>query len=458
MENIPEKNQIFDIKIEDMSKEGEGIGHVDGYTLFIKDTVIGDFARVSVMKAKKNYGFARLIKIIEPSPDRVQAPCPIADKCGGCQLMAMSYERQLAFKQGLVENTLRRVGGFENLRVEPILASDEALRYRNKAQYPVQMKNGEMIAGFYARHSHNIIPNEDCLLGSALASKILAGTIKCMQKYGISAYDEESGQGILRHILIRNTGKGDEAVICLVINDDHVPREKEIGVELLNLQGVTGVCINVNRTRGNVITGEKLRCIAGNAYIEDNIGERKYRISPLSFYQVNPGQTKKLYDTVKEFADLQGNERIWDIYCGIGTISLYLANEAWDIIGVEIVPQAVSDAKKNAQKNGVKNAKYFTGPAEEVIPEIVSKLSDLRENIAILDPPRKGCDRRLLDALLKLAPEKIIYVSCDVATLARDLKILGAGGYSIDRVRPVDMFPMTVHVETVVLLSHKSCG
>ena len=451
-----EKNTVIELKIEDMTKDGEGIGHFNGYTLFVKDAVIGDVITAKVMKAKKSYGYARLMDVLTPSPDRVEPPCPEARKCGGCQLMAMSYEAQLKFKNRLVENTLKRIGGFQDIKVEKIIGMDDPVRYRNKAQYPVGIAGGEIAAGFYARHSHNIMVHDDCLLSPKINNEITAAVIEWMEKYNIRPYDETTGEGLVRHILVREAFATGEILVCIVVNGTDAPHTEHLADTLMSIKNVVGVCLNVNKVRGNVILGNKNIRIAGNDYIEDKIGDVKYRISPLSFYQVNPAQTRKLYDTVKEFAALTGNEIVWDLYCGIGTISLYTAKKARGIIGIEVIPQAVDDAKVNAGLNGIKNAKYYAGTAEEVMPEILKQLDEQGfgdNNVAIVDPPRKGCDRKLINALLELSPDRIVYVSCDPATLARDMRILSDGGYEVVKVQPVDMFPHTVHVETVCLLS-----
>ena len=472
--SIPVKNQELTVRIEDFSKNGEGIGHTEGYTLFIKDAVPGDVVRCGITKACKNYGYARVIEVVEPSPDRCDPPCAAARRCGGCQLMAVSYEAQLAFKQKQVENALQRIGGFSELPVLSVIGAEHTARYRNKAQYPVGEVNGHPAAGFYARRSHDIIENDDCLLSPLSHRKILQVILRDMERYGISAYDEATGKGVVRHILIREGFATGEIHVCFIINGKKMPHAREIAEELMELrfpedkvsdpgesccpEKIVGVSLNENTGRGNVILGKTMHHITGKETAADCIGSVRYEISPLSFYQVNPEQTKKLYDTVKAFAGLTGKEHVWDLYCGIGTIGLYLADGAKKVTGIEIVPSAVEDARRNAAENGFRNAEYHVGAAEKIMPQLLRQRGDNAgiKDVVILDPPRKGCDAALLETLLALGTEKIVYVSCDPATLARDLRILADGGYAVRKVQPVDMFPQTVHIETVCLLSKLS--
>ena len=450
-----QKNDILTVTIEDMGHDGEGIGKADGYTLFVKDAVIGDVIEAKIMKAKKNYAYARLMRILEPSPHRVEPVCPMARPCGGCQLQMMDYQEQLRFKQKKIEDNLRRIGGFEQIPMEPILGMEQPFRYRNKAQFPVGTdKEGNLVTGFYAGRTHDIINNRNCYLGVEENRQVLDVVLGWMEKYGVSAYDEKTGTGLVRHILIRYGFKTREMMVCLVINGERVPKQEALVERLREISGMTSITTSTNQERTNVIMGSKIRTLWGTPYISDYIGEVKYQISPLSFYQVNPVQTEKLYGTALEYAGLDGNETVWDLYCGIGTISLFLAQKAKKVYGVEIVPAAIEDARRNAELNGITNAEFFVGKAEEVLPEMYAK-GEARADVIVVDPPRKGCDAALLETVVKMQPERIVYVSCDSATLARDLKWLCAEGYEMKKVRGVDMFPMTGHVETVVLLSHK---
>ena len=449
------KNDIVTVTIEDMGKDGEGIGKVDGFTLFIKDAVIGDVVEAKLMKVKKNYGYARLMKIVTPSADRVEPKCPVYRQCGGCQIQALDYQAQLKFKERKVRGNLERIGGFTDIPLEPIMGMEEPYHYRNKAQFPVGMdKNGEIVTGFYAGRTHDIIPNTKCYLGSEGNEEILQVVLDYMKTYNVSAYDEAKGKGLVRHILIRTGFTSGEIMVCLVINGKKLPKSEKLVEALKKIQGMTSITFNVNEKRTNVILGEEIKLLWGRTYIQDNIGDITYRISPLSFYQVNPVQTKKLYETALEYADLKGEETVWDLYCGIGTISLFLAQRAKQVYGVEIVPQAIEDARENAVLNHIENAKFYVGKAEEVLPELYDQ-EGIYADVIVVDPPRKGCDEKCLETIVKMQPKRVVYVSCDSATLARDLRYLCDRGYEVKRVRGCDMFPMTGHVETVCLLSRK---
>ena len=459
-----QKNDIVTADIEDIGVNGEGIGKVDGYTLFIKDAVIGDRVEAKVMKAKKNYGYARLMKILEPSEARVQPRCAFARKCGGCQIQEMSYEQQLAFKERKVRGNLERIGGFApellDRVTDPAVGMDEPFGYRNKAQFPFGTdREGNPVTGFYAGRTHDIIANTDCALGVPVNREILEIILAFMKEYRIPSYDERTGQGLLRHVLIRYGFTTKEIMVCFVVNGSSIPHVDELIRRLCGIEGMTSITLSPNTRQTNVIMGDSYQILWGQGYITDYIGNVRYQISPLSFYQVNPVQTEKLYSLALEYADLKGGETVWDLYCGIGTISLFLAQRAGQVYGVEIVPQAIEDARRNAGINGIENAEFFVGKAEEVLPEYYEKYArehvgeSARADVIVVDPPRKGCDEALLETIVKMQPERVVYVSCDSATLARDLKVLCGAGYELEKVRPVDMFPMTVHVETVVLLS-----
>lgn len=447
------KNDRFETVIEDMSETGEGIGKTDGFTWFIKDTVIGDKVEAKVMKTKKSYGFARLERIVVPSPNRVEPKCPVARQCGGCQLQAMDYKEQLTFKEKKIYNNLTRIGGFSSIPMLPIMGMDEPWRYRNKAQFPWGTdKEGNIITGFYAGRTHSIIGCDDCLLGIEENQDILRIIKAHMERYGLRPYNEETHQGLIRHTLIRKGFKTGELMVCQVINGKSLPHSEELVKELVKIPGMTSISYSVNREKTNVIMGNQVEKLYGPGYISDYIGDVRYRISPLSFYQVNPVQTEKLYGTALEYAGLTGGETVWDLYCGIGTISLFLAQKAKKVYGVEIVPQAIEDAKENAKLNGMENVEFFVGKAEEVLPEQFEK-NQVYADVIVVDPPRKGCDEVCLDTIVKMAPKRVVYVSCDSATLARDLKYLAERGYELVKVRGCDMFGHSGHVETVVLMS-----
>lgn len=462
------KNQDYIVTIEDLSVEGEGIGKVNeagesGFPLFVKDTVIGDVAKVRAIKVKKNYGYGRLMEIITPSPNRVTPPCPVARQCGGCTLQCMTYEEQLEFKRRKVENNLRRIGGLKEIEVPMTLGMKEPWRYRNKAQVPFGMNNGKICAGFYAGRTHTIIDSEDCLIAPEINQTIIREIKSFMEEYQIAPYNEETGTGVVRHALIRVGYHTGQILVCLVINADRLPHAEKLVERLQKISGMTSVCLNINKKKTNVILGEKVETLFGPGYLEDKIGEVTFQISPQSFFQVNPQQTEVLYGKALEFANLTGQETVWDLYCGIGTISLFLARSAKKVYGVEIIPAAIDDARGNAKRNGLDNTEFFVGKAEEVLPEWYAKRDSDKErhaDVIVVDPPRKGCDSALLDTITAMHPDRIVYVSCDSATLARDLKYLtekeckpGEAGYQVTKVQPVDMFPWSAHVETVVLLS-----
>ena len=460
------KNDIVTVEITDIGVSGEGIGHVDGYTLFIKDAVIGDVVEAKVMKAKKNYGYARLMKVITPSEYRVEPKCAFARRCGGCQIQEMSYDRQLVFKDQKIRGNLERIGGFTKEQIEavmqPVVGMEHPFSYRNKAQFPFGTdKEGNPITGFYAGRTHDIIANTDCALGVDQNREILEIILQYMRENKIKSYDEKTGKGLIRHALIRYGFKTKEIMVCLVVNGKKLPKAERLIEKLIQIEGMTSITISPNTRRDNVIMGDSYEILWGQGYITDYIGNVKYQISPLSFYQVNPVQTEKLYGLALEYADLKGDETVWDLYCGIGTISLFLAQKAKQVYGVEIVPQAIDDAKENAKINAIDNAEFFVGKAEEVLPEYYAEYErehngeTAHADVIVVDPPRKGCDETLLETIVKMQPEKVVYVSCDSATLARDLKYLCANGYEIRMCRGVDQFPQSVHVETVVLLSHK---
>ncbi len=478
------KNDRFTVTIEDLTEDGAGIGKLDGYIWFIKDTVIGDVVEASVMKRKKSYGFARLTQVLKPSDKRVNPACPVARQCGGCQLQAMSYEEGLRFKENKVYHNLVRIGGFRNLRrVEqceaeepeagqyktrryetelpvipfyPIMGMENPWRYRNKAQFPFGLdKNSEIVTGFYAGRTHSIIPQDDCLLGAEENQQILSIIKQYMRENRIVPYDEETHRGLVRHALIRKGFRTGELMVCLVINGRKLPAADGLVLALRKLEGMTSISYCINTEQTNVILGREIVNLYGPGYITDYIGSVKYRISPQSFYQVNPIQTEKLYGTALEYAELTGTETVWDLYCGIGTISLFLAQKAGRVFGVEVVPQAVADARANARLNGLTNVEFLEGSAEEVLPRMYAE-NRLRADVIVVDPPRKGCDAACLETIVKMAPRRVVYVSCDSATLARDLKYLCGEGYALEKVRCCDMFGWTGHVETVCCLSNQS--
>lgn len=504
------KNDMVAVTIEDIGNDGEGIGKVDGFTFFVKDAVIGDVVTARVTKCKKNYGYARVEKVVTPSSFRVEPKCRFYRQCGGCQIQAMSYDRQLLYKQDKVRGNLIRIGGFAAELVdsvtEPIVGMERPWHYRNKAQYPVGYdKNGNLVTGFYAGRTHDIIANTDCALGAPENQMILEAILDYMQENHVTAYREAEGTGLVRHVLIRTGFQSGEIMVCIVINGRKLPAEErlverltrlrfsESGNRMLEANGqeqkavhkkVTSISVSVNTEKTNVIMGKEIRVLWGQDRIHDTLGGISFAISPLSFYQVNPVQTEKLYTLALDYAGLTGEETVWDLYCGIGTISLFMAKRAKRVYGVEVVPEAIEDAKENARSNGINNVQFFVGKAEEVLPGFyegrnvpgvlaedtscewednnkrdgaVSPDEQMRHpDVIVVDPPRKGCDGKCLETMIAMRPDRIVYVSCDSATLARDLKVLCEGGYELKRVRAVDQFGHSVHVEVIIMMQY--CG
>ena len=496
-----QKNEIVTLTITGLGSSGEGIGRLGalseesgekGYTVFVKDAIIGDRVRASIMKAGRTYAYARLQEILEPSSDRITPRCPIARSCGGCQIQMMDYRAQLAYKKNKVREDLIRIGGFDPVLVDAVIhpavgmdgPGEEPWRYRNKEQVPVGYdREGRIAFGFYAGRTHSIVPMKDCLIGREGNSLILERVREWMEKYHVEPYDEAAGKGTVRHILIRDGRHSGQIMVCIVANADSLPGENDLAAALSEIPGMTSISLNTNKEKTNVILGRKVRTLWGRDAIEDSLFVHKvsypdtesgraagnegpvfaktqksvcFGISPLSFYQVNPGQTEKLYSIVLDFAGLTGKEIIWDLYCGVGTISLFMARSAGKVYGVEIIPAAIEDAKRNAERNDISNAEFFVGKAEEVLPAYVEEQERKgglgKVGLIVVDPPRKGCDSKCLETILKIGPEKVIYVSCDPATLARDLKILTRDSYCLKEVQPCDMFPHSSHVETIVLL------
>ena len=524
-----QKNDLIMLEITDLTEEGQGVGKKDGLVFFVKDSVMGDWVEARILKVKKNYAYAKVEKLLEASPYRITPLCPVAGKCGGCQLQHLSYEKELSWKEDRIAQSLIRIAG---LSPEEVESKKEGIlggvlsRYRNKAQYPVQSrkeirsggatsvsdwkvdgkwpgknkieakeKSSDLSMGFYGFHSHRIIETEDCLINSAENPLILECIKEWAREYKISGYEEETGKGLLRHIFLRKGFSTGEILLCLVLNGKSLPHGKELWERMQDLSlsveedgiqnganvhcgidaqskadeyfgkkgtvkgSIVGLCVNINEGSGNAILGRETRCLYGKDSIEDKIGELSFSISVPSFYQVNPVQTEKIYGKALEYAALTGEETVWDCYCGIGTISLFLAQKAKQVYGLEIVPEAIENAKKNAEKNGLHNTEFFVGAAEEVLPKWVEEQK--REgkdvghlvDVVSLDPPRKGCDEACLSAVLELSPKRIVYVSCDPGSLARDMKYLGEGGYALEKWVGIDNFPRTGHVEMVALLS-----
>ncbi|WP_342571823.1 23S rRNA (uracil(1939)-C(5))-methyltransferase RlmD [Paenibacillus sp. FSL R5-0749] len=511
IEGLPvSKNEETVIDIIGMNHDGEGVGRANGYTLFVQGALPGETVRVRVMKTKKQYGYAKLLEIVNASPDRVSAPCPIYDQCGGCQIQHMSYAGQLAWKRQLVVDNLQRIGKLnvmvedaetlgsnvqddasvgdanqttepatsevqmigsnrirlrlegvmngedteQGIRVLSTMGMDEPWRYRNKAQVPIGVTEGGLVGGFYAKGSHRIIDMESCLIQHEHNDEVVAKVKEIGSHFGISAYNEETGRGLLRHVVVKKAFRTGEMMLVLVTNGRDIPYKDEwIGSIREAIPHVASICQNVNKKQTNVIFGDETRVLWGRDVIYDYIGDVQFAISARSFYQVNPVQTEVLYGKTVEYAGLSGKETVIDAYCGIGTISLFLAQHADQVYGVEIVPEAIEDARSNALLNEMRNVKFEVGASEDVIPRW--KEQGIEADVIVVDPPRKGCDPRLLDTILEMKPERVVYVSCNPSTLARDLRVLEDGGYRTVEVTPVDMFPHTVHVESVAMLKWK---
>lgn len=449
------KNDVFTVKIEDVGTGGEGIAKIDGYTLFVKDAVRGDVCSVKITKPHAHFAYAKLLEVIEESPYRVEPVCPVSKRCGGCKVMAASYEEQLRYKENKVRTNIEKIGKIKDFEIHPIIGMDEPYHYRNKAQFPIGMNaNGEIVSGFYAGRTHVIIESEKCYLGVPENEEILSIIKTFMKEKHIKPYDEVSLKGLIRYIMIRKAFVTGEIMVCIVINGNKLPHQDELVERLKEIPGMTSISLSINLCNTNVIMGKLIENIYGQDYITDYIGDIQFRISPKSFFQVNPVQTEKLYGKALEYAGLTGNETVWDLYCGIGSISLFLAKSAKKVYGVEIISDAINDAKINAKMNNITNAEFFVGKSEEVLPKYYEEHGGYAD-VIVVDPPRKGCDVTLLDTVIKMAPKRFVYVSCDSATLARDLNYMTEHGYKLEKVQPVDMFPHTEHVETVVLMSRK---
>lgn len=455
------KNQEFEVIIEDIGSDGAGVGKIGTFPLFIKDTVIGDRVLAKVIKLKKNYGYARVMEILEPSLDRTEPLCPVSRQCGGCNLQHLRYEKQLEYKYNKVKNCLERIGNIKDVEdmMEMTLGMEDPFYYRNKAQFPVRKnKEGRPATGFFAGRTHSLIENDHCCIQDRCNDAVLKIVKRYMERYDIEPYDEEAHQGLVRHILTRIGFTTGEIMVCLVLHgtEKNLPHVDELIRELTEIPGMTSIVVNVNREKSNKILGDKIIPLWGRTYIEDYIGDVRYQIGPLSFYQVNPKQTRVLYGKSLEYCELTGDETVWDLYCGIGTISLFLAQKAKQVYGVEIIPAAIDDARRNASLNHMDNVEFFVGKAEEVLPKkYLESDGRMYADVIVVDPPRKGCEESLLNTIVKMNPKKIVYVSCDPATLARDLKYLTEEGYEVKKVQPVDMFPMSVHVETICCLTRR---
>ena len=444
------KNDRIEVTIEDYSVEGHGVAKVEGYVLFIPEGAVGDHAVVHVLKALKNFGYAKIETFISPGPERIESDCAVSRSCGGCAFRHITYTGELAAKAEKVKNDLIRIGGIQEPPMEAAIGAENTVSYRNKAQYPIRRQQGKTVAGFYAAGSHRVIPCSDCRIQPDVFDKLLTFTLEFMEANGITAYDEQSGAGLVRHLYLRRGEKSGEIMVCLVLNGkrfhpDFLPRLTAA------FPAVKCVCINENREKTNVILGNKTHFLTERTYIVDSLLGKEFAISPDSFYQVNPVQTERLYAKAAELADVQPQETVLDLYCGIGTVGICAAPNAGRLVGIEIVERAVENATENARRNHLTNTRYICADAKNGVAQLQAE--GYRFDTVFIDPPRKGCDTQTLQTLVELAPQKLVYISCDPATLARDIKILTANGFSLISATPVDLFPRTAHVETVALLT-----
>ena len=450
------KNDIFDVEIVDQGHTGEGIGKKEGYPLFIDFALPGEVIETQVIKANKNYGYGKILEIKKPSAYRIDAPCIYYDRCGGCQIQHESYEAQKNFKRKRVQDALERIGDITDFTVDETLGMENPFRYRNKVQIPLARVGGKLVAGFYARRSHRIINIEECIVQHEDGDLVLEIVRSWAEKYEITTYQndlEAPKKGLLRHLMIRKGFSTGDLMVVLVVTKKEVPYLDELVAKLKKVAGFKSLLLNINSEETNVVLGQKNSLIYGEETIEDSIGDLNFKISPHSFFQVNPKQTEVIYEKVLEYANVKGDEIVFDAYCGAGTISLFLARKAKKVYGIEIVPEAISDARENAGNNQIENAEFILGKSEDVIVELLNQ--GIKADIMVVDPPRKGCDVKLLNAISEMAPEKLIYVSCNPGSLARDIKILTTLGFKIEKATPVDNFPQTSHVETVVLITRK---
>lgn len=446
------KDREYEVDVVDIGQGGVGIGKHDGFTVFVDGGLISDKLKVKITKSKKNYAVGEIVEIIEKSPFRVERVC--SDKlsdCGGCQIQELDYQKQLDIKTNEVKQTISRIGKLNDTLVHPTLGMENPFRYRNKAQFPIQKIDGKTVIGFYKKKSHDVIPTDKCIIQHDVNDKIIKIIKTYIKAYNVSIYDEKTHTGVLRHLVTKVGFETKEVMVVLVANGKKLPYLNELASVLKeNVPGFKTLVLNTNREKTNVILGKENKIIYADGKINDYIGDLVFEISPLSFFQVNPSQTEVLYNKALEYADLKENDTVFDIYCGIGTISLFLAQKAKKVYGVEIVGDAIKDAKINAKLNKLENTEFFVGKAEEVVPKLYKE--GKTANVVVVDPPRKGCEESVLDTIVSMEPDKVVYVSCNPSTLARDLAYLDERGYKCKEIQPVDMFPHTMHVESVALL------
>ncbi len=449
------KNKVYETEITSYTSDGSGVGRIDGIAVFVPGSASGDKLLVKIIKTAKTYAVGKIEEILEKSPYRTQSPCSLSEKCGGCTLLHVNYPHQLEIKRQHVLDCLKRIGGFNDLDVEETIASASVVRYRNKMVFPIGEENGLAVGGFYAQKSHRIIKTCDCLLGEDLASRALKKTIDFLNEYKIVPYNEETHKGFVRRLMIRTAKNTGEAMAVISVNGDSLPNSESLIKALLDIENekyrFVSIILNINKEKNNLVLGNKNITLYGKDTICDSLLGIKFNISPNSFFQVNPMQTEKLYEKAIEFADIKNSDTVLDLYCGAGTITLSCAKHSKKVIGVEIVPQAIENARQNAKQNGIKNAEFILGDAETVAPQLAE--NQIKPDVIIVDPPRKGLEQEAIKAIGKMSPKRLVYVSCNPSTLARDAKEITALGYKIEKVQPVDMFPNTSHIETIILFS-----
>ena len=445
------KNAYFNIDIIDIGINGEGIGKIDNFTIFVDGALPNETVNIKIIKVKKNYGYGKLIKIIKSSPYRINPICENFGKCGGCNLLHLSYDEQLNIKSKFIQTNLKKIAKIENIKVPKAIGMDNTFNYRNKASFPINFTDKVNI-GFYRPRSHNIINIDNCLIQNPINNIIIQKIKDFIKESNISIYNENTGKGDLRHIVTRIANKTNELLICVVINNNKFLYGDLLIKNFKDIPNIDSIVINYNTKNNNVILGDKVETILGKGYIVDYIKDLKFNISPLSFYQVNPIQTEVLYETALNFCNLTGNEIVFDAYCGIGTISLFLAKKCKKVYGIEIVPDAIKNAISNAELNNINNAEFFIGRSEDIIPKLIFE-NNICPDVIVVDPPRKGCDKVLLDSIIKTSIKKLVYISCDNSTLSRDIAYLSKFGFKLDKIQPVDMFCMTTHIECVALIT-----
>lgn len=451
--NLVKKDSVYTLEITGMNHQGQGVARFDNFTVFIDGAILGEKVEVRIDNVKKTYAVGNLIKIINPSPNRINPACPVFPNCGGCSLQHLSYKAQLNFKTDLVRQSIKRIGRIGDAVIHETIGMENAMNYRNKVQYPVGCcKDGQLALGFYERNTHEIIDSPSCMIQDETGCKVKRIVKDFIHENRISVYNESTGEGLIRHLVVRTGFKTGEVMVIIVINGKDLPfKQKLIDGLIFRLPGVKSIMLNINEKNTNIILGEKNIKIFGEDHITDYIGKYKFFISPFSFFQVNPVQTEILYGKAVEYAGLTGKETVFDLYCGIGSISLFLSEKSKKVYGVEVVEDAIKDAESNAALNGIKNIEFIAGEAEKVVPRIYKQ--GVKADVVIVDPPRKGCDEALLKTLVSMQPERIVYVSCKPSTLARDLYYLAGMGYKTVEIQPIDLFPWTEHVEMVCLLS-----